>query len=119
MQIANDPSLRSFVPVAAESHFPIQNLPFGVFRRPGQESPHVGVAIGDNVLDLAELHDLLNVAPLSPGYFQAQTQLNDFLARGPVAWRAIRDRISVLLRHDEPTLRDNAALRDRALIPQT
>ena len=33
MNPTNDPALRSFVPVPPVSHFPIQNLPYGVFRR--------------------------------------------------------------------------------------
>ncbi|MEK6249235.1 MAG: hypothetical protein N2C12_13720, partial [Planctomycetales bacterium] len=45
---------KSFVPVDDDSHFPIQNLPYGVFRS-GDREPRVGVAIGNNVLDLAEL----------------------------------------------------------------
>src|SRR4051812_40292447 len=54
MNPTNDPALRSFVPVAPESHFPIQNLPYGVFRR-GPGPARVGVAIGDAVLDLTLL----------------------------------------------------------------
>jgi fumarylacetoacetase len=47
--------LRSFVEVPRDSHFPIQNLPFGVFRRRGQPEapPRPAVAIGDFALDLA------------------------------------------------------------------
>jgi hypothetical protein len=51
--------LRSFVEVAAGSHFPIQNLPFGVFRRRGSppQAPLPPVAIGDFALDLATVAD--------------------------------------------------------------
>src|SRR5438128_1619490 len=52
---AIDPNLRSFVPVAADSHFPIQNLPYGIFRPRSGGEPRVGVAIGEQVLDLAAL----------------------------------------------------------------
>ena len=55
MNPTNDPALRSFVPVAADSHFPIQNLPYGVFARRGEDTPRIGVAIGEMVLDLALL----------------------------------------------------------------
>lgn len=49
---------RSFVEVAAGSHFPIQNLPFGVFRRRGSPAPpRPAVAIGDFALDLAAVAD--------------------------------------------------------------
>lgn len=49
------PLLRSFVEVPRDSHFPIQNLPFGVFRRRGQPEgpPRPATAIGDFALDLA------------------------------------------------------------------
>ncbi len=55
----HDPARRSFVETAnaTDSDFPIQNLPFGVFR-PGPESPpRVGVAIGDQILDVAAAGD--------------------------------------------------------------
>jgi fumarylacetoacetase len=118
MLAENDPALRSFVAVAPESHFPIQNLPFGVFRRPDGE-PRVGVAIGSYILDLAELVSagLLDGGPLPGWFFGHQQALNEFMARGPDAWRAVRGRVSRLLRHDEPALRDDAELRDRALVP--
>ena len=52
---ANDPSLKSWVDVPADSDFPIQNLPFGIFRTESQ-LPHVCCAIGDKVIDLKALH---------------------------------------------------------------
>jgi fumarylacetoacetase len=45
------------VEVPAGSHFPIQNLPFGVFRRRGSQAPRPAVAIGDFALDLAAVAD--------------------------------------------------------------
>ncbi|MGH8164231.1 MAG: hypothetical protein ACREP1_07860, partial [Rhodanobacteraceae bacterium] len=48
------PPLRSFIEVAPDSHFPLENLPYGVFR-PNDGAARVGVAIGDFVLDLAAL----------------------------------------------------------------
>ncbi len=111
------PALRSWVDVAPESHFPIQNLPFGIFRRAG-EAPRAGVAIGDFVLDLAALEaaGLLD-SPSSRGVF-SQRSLNAFMALGRPAWRAARATISRLLRHDEPALRDSAERRRKALIPK-
>jgi fumarylacetoacetase len=118
MLAENDPSLRSFVDVAPESHFAIQNLPFGVFRRDARE-PRIGVAIGDLVLDLAELAGagLLDDGPLAADFWRRQHNLNALMAAGPAVWRSVRARVSRLLRHDEPLLRDNAALRARALVP--
>ena len=54
--------------------------------------------------------------PAMPGVF-AGAPLNPFMALGPNAWSRARTRISELLRHDNPELRDNAALRRRALLP--
>ena len=112
----NDPSLRSFIPVDATSDLPIQNLPYGVFSTVALPAPRVGVAIGDYVLDLWELEQdsRLDVGPL--GMFSAST-LNPFMALGPKVWSRTRARISELLRHDNPELRDNDELRERALVP--
>jgi fumarylacetoacetase len=113
----NDPKLKSFIDVDATSDFPIQNLPYGVFSTPDSAQRRVGVAIGDFVLDLAmlEAEGLLKAG--EPGIF-AQDSLNAFMALGPKIWSATRARISELLRHDNATLRDNAALRQRALLPR-
>src|SRR3954467_11332264 len=66
------------------------NLPYGIFRRAG-EAPRVGVRFGDGVLDLAALaaDGLLD----DPGGTFAQPALNAFMARGPEAWAATRDRL--------------------------
>jgi fumarylacetoacetase len=120
MNPTNDPSLRSWVPVPAESHFPIQNLPYGVFRRGGREARHIGVAIGENILDLAVLaqHRLLDGPALGDaGSCFLQPALNAFLARGRPAWREVRTTLSRLLHVAEPRLRDDQPLRSQALVP--
>src|SRR5262245_36806267 len=113
MNPTNDPSLRSWVPVPPDSDFPIQNLPYGVFHH-GGGTPHVGVAIGDHVLDLAvlEAHGLFNGPFLRQVKVFGLSTLNAFLALGRPAWSEARTTISRLLRHDEATLRDNASLRE-------
>ncbi len=112
----NDPSLRSFIPVDANSDFPIQNLPYGVFSTATLPTPRVGVAIGEFVLDLRELEqdNRLDVGPL--GVFSSPS-LNPFMSLGPKVWERTRDRISELLREDHPELRDNDELRKLALVP--
>jgi fumarylacetoacetase len=120
MNPTNDPALRSFIPVDPDSHFPIQNLPYGVFRRRPDGPARLGVAIGDQVLDLALLEQaglLDSVTRGRRGVFTAD-RLNLFLALGRTAWRETRAAISRLLRADEPALRDNASLRTQALVPQ-
>src|SRR5438045_217544 len=112
--------LRSYVEVSADSHFPIQNLPFGIFQ-PKQAKPRVGVAIGEYVLDLSILEELghfdfVEAAVLSgnPPKGQrvfSQDSLNAFLAVGRPAWRHAREVIQHLLSAETPTLRDDAKLR--------
>jgi len=112
----NDPKLRSFIDVSPTSDFPIQNLPYGVFSSKDGRAPRVGVAIGDYVLDVWELEQdsRLDVGEL--GVFSAP-MLNPFMALGPKVWSRTRARISELLRHDNPELRDNEELRCNALVP--
>uniref|UniRef100_E6VEY5 fumarylacetoacetase n=1 Tax=Rhodopseudomonas palustris (strain DX-1) TaxID=652103 RepID=E6VEY5_RHOPX len=111
----NDPRLRSFIEVKADSDFPIQNLPYGVFSTADHPSPRVGVAIGEFVLDLAALQ-AAKLLDLPEGVF-AQGSINAFMALGPNVWRSTRARISALLRHDNAELRENAELRAKALLP--
>ena len=98
----HDPALRSWVASANTdaTDFPIQNLPYGAFRRRGTGEPlRIGVAIGNQVLDLklaaeestwtTEVSALL--APLAAG------DLNAFMAQGPQARRALRVALSAAL----------------------
>lgn len=121
MNPTNDPRLRSFIPVPPNSHFPIQNLPYGVFRPRQSADARIGVAIGDQVLDLSVLEKagLLDHATLRGRALFNQPSLNAFMAAGPAAWRPARAKISHILGADEPMLRDNADLRGRALLPAT
>jgi fumarylacetoacetase len=77
----------TWVPVPPGSDFPPENLPFGVFSRPGS-AQRVGVAIGDHVLDLG--------AALDDAVF-AQPRLNAFLRQGPSRWREVRERVTGLI----------------------
>ena len=114
MSHPNDPKLRSFIPVNAASDFPIQNLPYGVFSAHGL-APRIGVAIGDDVLDLWELEQDGRLQ-VEPGTF-AVPSLNTFMSQGAGVWARTRARISELLRHDNEELRDNDELRKLALVP--
>jgi fumarylacetoacetase len=111
------PALKSWVQSANEpsSDFPIQNLPYGVFKT--ADSPaRVGVAIGNDILDLSTLADA-GLMQCEPGVF-ARPRLNDFIALGPTVWRSVREQISALLEESNQTLQANAALRSKALIAQ-
>lgn len=114
---ANDPRLKSWVEVPPGSDFPIQNLPFGIFKT-RYLSAVAGVAIGNFVLDLVYLHEhgFLDGLDLAPGVFN-QKYLNDFFSMGRKRSGAVRERISRLLRHDNLELRSNAEAKEMALIP--
>ena len=77
----NTPSLKSFIPVDPSSDFPIQNLPFGIFSTSQTPNLRVGVAIGDWVLDCAQLEKNGLLAPASHPVFD-QPSLNNFIALG-------------------------------------
>ncbi len=119
--VTHDPAVRSFVPVDPSSHFPIQNLPYGVFRPADAAVSRVGVAIGDFALDLSVLAEagLLADLPFDARSTFGAPALNPFMALGRSAWRAARTRIFELLREDVTTLRDDEALRARALHAQS
>ena len=114
------PDLESWVESAADpgTDFPLQNLPLGVFRRRGSdEAPRPGVAIGDQVLDLAAAAaaGLLAAAPAAAARCE-DTTLNG-LATLPVAERRrFRHAVHALLRTDTS---EGLAARARAeLVPQ-
>ncbi len=115
---ANDPKLKSWVQITPGSDFPIQNLPFGIFKT-RYLTPVGGVAIGDFVLDLVYLHEhgFLDGLGLPPGIFN-QPYLNDFITLGKKKIRIVRNRISDLLRHDNDELSSNIAAREIAFIPR-
>jgi fumarylacetoacetase len=113
MQSTTDPNLRSFVEYDEDSHFPIQNLPIGIFEEQGKI--RAGVRIGDMVLDLALLEQR-GFFPSLPKLFNTST-LNSFFAMGRPSWTEVRTVVSRLLQDDETTLRDNIELRNNALIP--
>jgi fumarylacetoacetase len=124
MNPTNDPALRSFIPVPEDSHFPIQNLPYGVFTRREEGRPHIGVAIGDQILDLTVLAERGKMGiPAPPAFydlrkvFEAGT-LNPFLAMGRAAWSATRGYISWLL-HENSRFADDLVTRKAALVPQS
>jgi fumarylacetoacetase len=118
----HDPSLKSWVPSAQdpETDFPIQNLPFGVFARvDNQPRPHLGVGIGDCILDLFECGKQGMLANLPGPCIEASASdsLNALMALGPGCWSALRRRLSGLLRADSSDFRQMATSLESALVP--
>lgn len=97
----HDPTLRSWVESANQpTDFPIQNLPLGVFRAPSTAaSPHIGVAIGDQIVDLASCNavGLLQDLPEALQGACLSATLNPLMALGPEAMRVLRHHLSQLL----------------------
>lgn len=117
LNATHDPKRRSWVESANASgcDFPIQNLPLGVFRRRGtEERPHIGVAIGDQILDLKRCVNAKMLEGISPETACAlcAVSLNDLMKRGRGEWGAVRSAIGMVL---DARATPQAAL----LVPQT
>src|SRR5690606_1518801 len=101
----------------ASGDFPLRNLPYGVFSEEGGAA-RCGVAIGTMVLDLAGAEKAGLFGDGEPLGFD-EPAINRFTASGPDNWARVRARLTDLLAEDgAPDLRDDAALRERLLIPQ-
>ncbi|MGH3518987.1 MAG: fumarylacetoacetase [Haloechinothrix sp.] len=96
----------TWLPVPEDSGFGLGNLPYGVFSR--DDGPaHVGVRIGDQVLDLAVVLD-------DPVF--ARPSLNAFMAQGKTRWTQVRARIVELLTDEGHRDRVEPALHPTALV---
>jgi fumarylacetoacetase len=94
----------------SETDFPIHNLPFGVFETEGG-GPRAGVAIGAQIVDLAQLAAQgyfkdLNISDLS---VFSRDSLNAFITLGKPYWRAVRQRVASLLTTDTALVEQKAA----------
>jgi fumarylacetoacetase len=104
MNATHDPHLKSWIAAANEpgADFPIQNLPFGVFQRGGdRKQPAVGVAIGVAIGDqILDLNACAEVGRITPEFRQAASaaSLNSLMAMEPAALSSLRQQLSGLLR---------------------
>ncbi len=117
MNDTHDPARRSWVD-SAQGHpdFPIQNLPFGVFRRNKGGPPTVGIAIGNQILDPTKVTHFTRV-----GAKAAQAcgtgSLNALMNLGPDYWSALRREASALLSADSPAYQSDPRMGERILAP--
>jgi fumarylacetoacetase len=101
LNATHEPQLRSWLESANQpsTDFPIQNLPFGVFRRAGVAEPlRCGVAIGDQVLDMAAVAPLLEGAAVPAALACRADNLNALMGQDALALSAMRLQLSGLLR---------------------
>jgi fumarylacetoacetase len=96
----HDPKRRSWLDSAnaAGCDFPIQNLPFGVYRPKGG-AVRVGVAIGDSIIDVSapEVEQLLGGLAVAATVACKAPHLNNLMQLGPQSWSALRLALSRLL----------------------
>jgi len=112
----NNPKLKSWLDYTSDTDFPIQNIPFGVFKIPGQEA-RCASRIGDYVIDLAAMTELGYFDDLElkdPSVF-FESVLNPFIALGKDSWRKVREKISFLFQHDCEILRDDEKAKSKLL----
>jgi fumarylacetoacetase len=119
LDTTHDPDLKSWVDSAnaAGTDFPVQNLPYGRFRRAKTDEPRrIGVAIGDQILDLKLAAEQ---CPWGDGVAEllqplAEGDLNDFMARGPAARQRLRGALSAALAEDS----NQGPFLELCLVPQ-
>ena len=116
LNATHDPSLTSWVISANKegANFPIQNLPFGVFTSANNHQPHVGVAIGNDIVDLYLLAQE-GLLGLNAIVFD-QEDINEFMAQGHSVWTKCRRDLSKLLSSQDSIIQQQVGL---ALVPQT
>jgi fumarylacetoacetase len=104
---ANNTNRKSWIEVPADSDFPIQNIPFGVFITK-DDVITIGTRIGNCAIDMGALQQLnyFEGIELTDDMFM-QDSLNDFISDGKKTWRLVRNRLAELFDETNPKLRDN------------
>ena len=113
--MTKDKKLKSWIEVSSDSDFPIQNIPFGVFKTKLGGDARCATRIGNCVIDLSELASL--------GYFDDlkfdvsvffEEKLNSFMALGKTITNGVRNRIVEVFSVENEDLQHNAS--NRALV---
>uniref|UniRef100_A0A3Q3WQD1 Fumarylacetoacetase n=1 Tax=Mola mola TaxID=94237 RepID=A0A3Q3WQD1_MOLML len=105
-----------FIKVDATSDFSFHNLPYGIFSTSDNAKRRIGVAIGDQILDLSVVKSLFQ-GPIISKHKDvfSQPTLNAFMALGYEAWREARRTLQMLLSDNESILRDDVSLQSRSV----
>ena len=104
---ANDIKRESWIKYDQDCDFPIQNIPFGVFKTK-QGIIHIGTIIGEIVISLSQLELLgyFKNTNIKTDTFNTDT-LNTFIEQGKPIWREVRDCIALLFDKKNRILKDN------------
>jgi fumarylacetoacetase len=117
MNKTHNPELRSWIQVDAGSDFPIQNLPFGIFRVTGKH-PSAATRIGDTVISLYALakRGFLHKTCIDPEVFNKPV-LNEFISLGKPSWHILRENLSELFAKENQLMHDYVQNTDDILFP--
>ena len=108
----NAAALESWIPYGADNHFPLENIPFGVFINPKTKKPTCCTRIGDQIVDLCVLeHErLLADGPIfkvMPHHVFCESTLNKFMAEGKDARIEVRESIQKIFAKGSNLLKDS------------
>ncbi len=108
------------IDIADDSHFPVENLPYGVFQPNSGGKARVAVALGDKVLDLSALEHagLFNGPELNGKHVFCKSSLNAFMDLGRSAWTEARTRLQQLLTGEDAAFKNDDRLMQEAFFAQ-
>lgn len=112
--------MKSFIEYSASTDFPIENLPYGVFTSPKNTQKHIGVAIGEWILDLNTISHLFT-GPLlkDKQHVFKEGKLNAFMSLTKPHWIEARNTIQKLLDVNNTKLKNDNDLRQKAFVKQS
>ncbi|GLV46376.1 Fumarylacetoacetase [Carabus blaptoides fortunei] len=111
--------MKCFIQYPSSCNFPIENLPYGVFSTKQDETARIGVAIGDQILDLSKVSHLFEGPHLKNNqHVFKQPTLNAFMALSRPAWLEARQTLQSLLSVENKTLAQDIQLRSEAFVAQ-
>lgn len=116
MRFVVPPDVVSWVDYSEDSHFPIQNIPFGTFIDPQAGTVVPCTAIGEYVIDLNKLQEggLIDTVDFGSGY-----GLDPLLRAGSGAISSLRKQLYELLHEDNPDLQENFELQETSFLLQS
>jgi fumarylacetoacetase len=117
MESGIDALMTSWIEVMKESDFPLQNIPFGIFKTSGGPA-RAATRIGDTIIDLHSLamHGFLDGLNIDHGLFEQET-LNALIELGKPACRSLRARIAEVFEQGNSSLRDHPKIKHEILFP--